>query len=79
MTWASPVTQRKRIRLQGNRCGFDPWVGKVLWKRAMENPMDRGTWWATSPEGRKESDTAKVAEPAGMHDVNTPEQKDCSG
>ena len=36
------------------RCGFDPWVGKIPWRRAweptlscLENPMDRGGWWAT--------------------------------
>ena len=34
---------------------FHPWVGKNLWRRNwqplqcsfLENPMDRGTWWAT--------------------------------
>ena len=34
---------------------FDPWVRKVLWRRAwqptayscLENGMDRGIWWAT--------------------------------
>ena len=37
------------------RCGFDSLVGKVPWRRAWqptpiffpENPMERGTWWAT--------------------------------
>ena len=37
------------------RCGFDPWVGKIPWRRALqptpvsclENPMDRGAWRAT--------------------------------
>jgi len=37
------------------RCGFDPWVGKIPWRRhgnplqysCLENPMDRGAWWAT--------------------------------
>ena len=41
------------------RRGFDPWVRKILWRRAwqptpetnqyscLENPMDRGAWWAT--------------------------------
>ena len=32
----------------------DPWVGKIPWRRAwqptpvflLENPMDRGAWWA---------------------------------
>ena len=36
------------------RPGFDPWVGKIPWRRAcnplqyscLENPMDRGAWWA---------------------------------
>ena len=33
---------------------FDPWVRKIPWRRAwqplqyscLENPMDRGVWWA---------------------------------
>ena len=33
----------------------EPWVGKIPWRRAwqptpyscLENPMDRGAWWAT--------------------------------
>ena len=37
------------------RCGFNPWVGKILWRRKwqpilvflLENTMDRGFWWAT--------------------------------
>ena len=38
------------------RPGFDPWVGKIPWKRAWQPtpvfsiwriPMDRGAWWAT--------------------------------
>ena len=36
------------------RCGFNPWVG-IPWRRTwqptqyscLENPMDRGAWWAT--------------------------------
>ena len=36
-------------------CGFDPWVGKIPWRRAWQpmpvflpgEPMDRGTWRAT--------------------------------
>ena len=39
-----------------NRRRFDPWVGKILWRRAwrptpvflLENPMDRGAWRATA-------------------------------
>ena len=37
------------------RCRFDPWVGKIPWKKKwqptpvflLENPMDRGACWAT--------------------------------
>ena len=37
------------------QCKFDPWVGKIPWRRAwqpqqyscLENPMERGAWWAT--------------------------------
>ena len=37
------------------RHGFDPWVGKISWKRysnplqysCLETPMDRGAWQAT--------------------------------
>ena len=36
---------------------FNPWVGKIPWRRdgnplqysCLENPMDRGAWWATIP------------------------------
>ena len=39
---------------RGKRCGFNPWVGKIPWRRAwqptpvflLENPMDREAWWA---------------------------------
>ena len=48
---ASLVAQRWRIYLQcrrRKRCGFDPWVGKIPWRRAWqlipENPMNRGAW-----------------------------------
>ena len=45
------------------RHGIHPWVGKILWHRkwhprplqysCLENPMDRGTWWATVQSGAK--------------------------
>ena len=54
----------KGICLQCRRPGFDPWVGKISWRRhgnplqysCLENPMDRGAWRATSPWGCKEPD-----------------------
>ena len=38
------------------RPGFDPWVGTIPWRSkcnllqysCLENPMDRGAWWATA-------------------------------
>ena len=46
------------------RVRFDPWVGKIPWRRAwhprqysrLENPMDRGAWWTTVHGVTKESD-----------------------
>ena len=45
-----PACQRKSHK----KLEFDPWVGKILWRRkcnplqcsCLENPMDKGTWWA---------------------------------
>ena len=46
-----PACQCRRRK----RCKFDPWVGKILWRRkcnpfqysCWDNPMDRGAWWST--------------------------------
>ena len=46
----------KESACQCKRHEFHPWVGMIPWKRngnplqysCLENPMDRGTWWATS-------------------------------
>ena len=54
--------QRRRLR----RCGFDPWVGEIpeegngdpLEYSCLENPKDRGAWWATVHKLAKELDTA---------------------
>ena len=45
---ACQCRRRKRRR-------FDPWIGKIPWRRhgkplqcsGLENPMDREAWWAT--------------------------------
>ena len=47
-----PTCQCKRYR----RCGFDPWVGKISWRRkcnplpysCLESLVDRGLRWATA-------------------------------
>ena len=48
---------------------FDPWVrrspgggnGNPFQYPCLQNPLDRGGWWATySPWGRKESDTTEA-------------------
>ena len=45
----------KRIYLECRRPGFDPWAGRIPWRRERlptpvflpGNSMDRGAWWAT--------------------------------
>ena len=66
LLWASLVAQMVKILLQCRRPRFDPWVRKIpgegngtlLQYSSLENPMDRGAWWATV-HGAKESDTAQ--------------------
>ena len=50
------------------RCGFNPWVGKIPWKRhgnplqysCLEKPIDRGAWRAIySPWDCEESDATE--------------------
>ena len=60
LSWAFQVTLVVKNLLASERdikrCGFYPWVGKILWRRAwqsipiffLENPLDRGAWWATA-------------------------------
>ena len=43
-----------RVHLQCRRHGFDPWVGKIPWRRKWQysclgNPMDRGAWAGYCP------------------------------
>ena len=74
--WASPVAQQKSICLQCRRHKYDPWVGKIPWKRK---------WHATpgflpgkshgqrrlagySPWCHKESDTTERTQ---MKELNT--------
>ena len=36
LSWTTPVAQRWRICLQCRRHRFDPWVGKISWRRAWQ-------------------------------------------
>ena len=55
--WASQVAwwvKNPPAVQESRRRGFDPWVGKVSWRKAwqptpviLENSMDRGSWRAT--------------------------------
>ena len=55
----------KESAYQCRRCGFDPWVGKILWRRngnplqypCLGNPMDSGAWSTTVHGATKELDT----------------------
>ena len=64
---ASLVAQMVKNRLQCRRPGFDPWVGKILWRRAwqrtpyfcLENPHGQRSLAGCSPWGCNESDTTE--------------------
>ena len=54
-TWCFTGCSDGWVRLQCAKPGFDPWVGKIPWRRKYyplqypcpENPMDGGAWQAT--------------------------------
>ena len=66
-----PQVEQQRIHLQcrrHRRCGFDPWVGKISWRRAwqtlqyssLENFMESQTqlkWLSTQAHGRERLDS----------------------
>ena len=54
--------------------GFDLWVRKIPWRRArqptpacLENPMDRGAWWAPVHGVPKEVDTTEHTYPKACY------------
>ena len=59
----------KESAYQCRRHGFDPWVGKIPWRRrkrftpysCLRNPMDRGTWQGCYPRGLKVLDMTEHA------------------
>ena len=59
---SSKKKKKKKIHLQCRsyrRDGFSPWARKIPWKinplqnSLLENPTDRGAWWATVPRVAK--------------------------
>ena len=69
----APARQCRRHK----RHGFDPWVGKIPWRRKwhplqysfLGNPKDRGAWWATV-HGVAKSQTC-LSSHARAHRVST--------
>ena len=61
-----PACQCRRHKRQG----FDPWVGKIPWRRAwqtfqypcLENPHGQRSLVGYSPQGRRELDTIEVTQ-----------------
>ena len=60
-SWASLVTQLVKICLQCRRPWFDPWVGKISWRRErLPTPVFwPGEFHVYSPWGHKELDTTE--------------------
>ena len=60
-------TDGKSVCLQFGRPGFDPWVGKIPWRRKWQSapvllpgkPQGQRSLVGYSPWGRKESDTTE--------------------
>ena len=68
IVYLSLVAQMVKICLQCGRPGFDPWVGKILWRRAWQpTPVflpgeshGQRSLVGYTPWGRKESDTTEL-------------------
>ena len=70
MSWPSAMAQQWRIHLQcrrDKRCGFSPWVWKILWRRKWQptpiflpgNSQGQRSLASYSPWGHKELDTTE--------------------
>ena len=78
---ASLVLQRQRIRLQRRRRGFDPWVGKIPWRRQWQpipvflpgESRGQRSLAGYSPWGRKESGTTERVQCSPGNEPRVPE------
>ena len=69
-TTEKKTTHQCRRPKRSERCGFNPWVGKMPWRRAWQpTPVflpgeshGQRSLVAYSPRGHKESDTAEKTE-----------------
>ena len=60
--------KKKKIECQKKKHGFDPWVGKIPWRRAWQSTpvffpgesQEQKSLADYSPWGHKESDTSEV-------------------
>ena len=73
LLWASLVAQMVKNLSAMRETRFDPWVrrspggcGNPLQNSCLENPMDRGGWWATVHRNA-ESDMTEVTQHAQAH------------
>ena len=72
--WASLMAQWWRIHLKCGRCGFDPWVGKMSWRKKWQpTPVflpgkfhGQRSLAGYSPWGCKESDTTEWLKQHGV-------------
>ena len=78
--WASLVDQLLKNPPAIRRCGFDPWAGKIPWRRERLPPP---VFWPGefhgpySPWGHKESDTTEqLSRKEGLLPKLVPEQRD---
>ena len=66
LPWGASGKEPTCQRWRPKRCSFEPWVGRILWRRAWQftqvylsgESMDRGAWQATVHRVA-ESDTTK--------------------
>ena len=54
-----PAMWDTQVQIPGSGISPGEGNGNPLQYSCLENPMGKGTWWATDHEGHKESDTTE--------------------